>query len=170
MLPYLLNTFTNVFCRTVLRYVHGRMGMDVWVKASCLVSWAIFFSLSSWRCVHGCMGLDMWVNVLGAAEARQERVIVEIVRKAIVAGQFFCISWTHLQIFSVSTVLGEKTSDADQYWRVSAKLSGGRLLPTLDRKRTTTRRRHVWGVECFAQGYVAVFVQNLHKCFLLELS
>ena len=142
-------------------------------KASCLVSWAIFFSLSSWRCVHGCMGLDMWVNVLGAAEARQERVIVEIVRKAIVAGQFFLYflnTSTNLQIFSVSTVLGEKISDADQYWRVSAKLSGGRLLPTLDRKRTTTRRRHVWGVECFARGYVAVFVQNFHKCFLLELS
>ena len=79
----------------------------------------------------------------GAAEARQERVIVEVVRKAIVAGQFLFICWTHLQIFSVSTVLGEKTSDVEQSWGASAKFSGGRLPPTLDRKRTTNRRRHV---------------------------
>ena len=54
------------------------------------------------------------------------------------------------QIFSVSTVLGEKISDVDQSWRASAKFSGGRLPPTLDRKRTTNRRRHIWWVECFA--------------------
>ena len=42
----------------------------------------------------------------GGAEARQEKVIVEVVRKGIIAG--------HLQMFSVSTVLGEKASDVEQ--------------------------------------------------------
>ena len=110
MLPYLLNTFTNVFCRTVLgdkasklkqvpRFLkvdhrHTRQEEDQSMKKSCLVSWAffsLFFEVCAWvygnGCVSGCLG------------SRQERVIMEIVRKAIVAGQLFCISWTHLQIY-----------------------------------------------------------------------
>ena len=50
----------------------------------------------------------------GAAVARQEIVIVEVVRKAIVPGQFCSIFLTHLQMFSVSTVLDEKASDVEQ--------------------------------------------------------
>ena len=42
-------------------------------------------------------------------------VIVELLEKPLLPGHFFCICWTHLQIFSVSTVLGEKTSDVDQF-------------------------------------------------------
>ena len=50
----------------------------------------------------------------GAAEARQETVTVEVVRKGIVAGRSCIISGTHLQMFSVSTVLGEKASNVEQ--------------------------------------------------------
>ena len=38
----------------------------------------------------------------------QDRVIVEVVRKAIVVGKCCSMCRTHLQMFSVSTVLGEK--------------------------------------------------------------
>ena len=73
MLQYLLNTFTNVFCRTVLgdkasklkqvpRFLkvdhhHTRQEEDQSMKKSCLVSSAFF--LSSLRCVHGCIGMDV---------------------------------------------------------------------------------------------------------------
>jgi len=87
-----------------------------------------------------------------AAEARLERVIVEVVRKAIVAEQYICICWTHLQIFSVSTVLAEKTSDVDQTWRASAKLSGRRLPPHL-----TGRGQLIEGV-MFGELSVSLFV------------
>ena len=50
----------------------------------------------------------------GAAEARQERVIVGIVRKGIVVGKCWRMRRTHLQMFSVSTVLGEKASDVEK--------------------------------------------------------
>ena len=47
----------------------------------------------------------------GADEARQERVIRQIFGKCIVVVQFWSISWTYLQMFSVSSVL-------EQYWHV----------------------------------------------------
>ncbi len=50
----------------------------------------------------------------GAAEARQEKVIVEAVRKGIVIEKCWSMSRTHLQMFFVSTVLGEKSSDVEQ--------------------------------------------------------
>ena len=65
----------------------------------------------------------------GAAEARQEKVIVEAVKKAVIAGFFKFICWTHLQMFSVSTVLGEKASIVEQSWGASAKLPGLRPAP-----------------------------------------
>ena len=43
-----------------------------------------------------------------AAEARQEKTIVEVVRKAIVARWSWSICWTHLQMFSVSTVVARR--------------------------------------------------------------
>ena len=49
----------------------------------------------------------------GAAEARQERVIVEVVRKAIIAEMFYLFV-QHIYKSFVSTVLGEKTSDVEQ--------------------------------------------------------
>ena len=54
-------------------------------------------------------------SVWGAAEARQERGIVEVVRKAIVAGRCWNICRTHLQMFYVSTEECEKASDVEQY-------------------------------------------------------
>ena len=97
-------------------------------------------------------------SALGAAEARQERVILEVVRKAIVAGQFYFICCgTHLQIFSVSTVLAEKTSDVDQSWRASAQLSGRRLLP-----HWTGRGQLIKGV-MFGELIVSLFV-TLRVC------
>ena len=65
----------------------------------------------------------------GAAEASQERVIVEVVRKAIVVGKCWSLYWTYLQMFSVSTVLGEKASYVEQSWGASAKLPGLRAPP-----------------------------------------
>ena len=38
---------------------------------------------------------------------------MEIVRKEIVGGRCFNICRTHLQMFSVGTVVGEKTSDVE---------------------------------------------------------
>ena len=65
----------------------------------------------------------------GAAEARQEKVIVEAVKKAIVVGKCGNMCWTHLQMFSVSTVLGEKASVVEQSWGASANLPGLRPAP-----------------------------------------
>ena len=152
-------SFFNFF--SSLRCVHGRMGRDVWVN----VFTTPFLCADSgpWRKMSrawppmsaittssGSTCPSHQESAWGAAEARQERVIVEVVRKAVIAGFFLFICWTHLQMFSVSTVLGEKTSDVEQSWGESAKFSGGRLPPTLDRKRTTNRRRHLWWVECLA--------------------
>ena len=58
----------------------------------------------------------------GTAEARQENGIVEVVRKGFVIGKCWSMCWTHLQMFSVSTVLGDKASDVEQSWGPSAKL------------------------------------------------
>ena len=65
----------------------------------------------------------------GAAEARQERHIVEVVRKGIVVGKCWSLCWTHLQMFSVSTVLGGMAWDVEQSWGGCVKLPGGRPLP-----------------------------------------
>ena len=50
----------------------------------------------------------------GAAEARQEKVIVEAFKKAIVVGKCWKMCSTHLQMFSVGTVLDEKASVVEQ--------------------------------------------------------
>ena len=65
----------------------------------------------------------------GAAEARQEKVIVEVVRKGIVVGKCWSMCWTHLLMFPVSTIIGEKASDVGQSWGAGAKLPGRRPLP-----------------------------------------
>ena len=65
----------------------------------------------------------------GATEARQEKVILEVVRKGIFVVKCWSISWTHLQMFSVSTVLGEKATDVKQSWEASAKLPDRRPSP-----------------------------------------
>ena len=93
----------------------------------------------------------------GAAEARQERVIVEVVTKGIVVGKCWSMCWTHLQMFSVSTVLRDKASDVEQSLGSSAKLPGPSHTSTLDRKRTSKRRHHVWWVERFAVVLFSLF-------------
>ena len=65
----------------------------------------------------------------GATEARQEKVILEVVRKGIFVVKCWRVCWTHLQIFSVSTVLGEKASDVKQSWEASAKSPDRRPSP-----------------------------------------
>ena len=47
----------------------------------------------------------------------------------IVVGKCWSTGWTHLQMFSVSTVLGEKASDVEQSRGASAKPPGRRLPP-----------------------------------------
>ena len=79
----------------------------------------------------------------GAAEARQERVIVEVVRKGIVVGKCWSLCWTHLQVFSVSTVLGDKASDVEQSWRASAKLPGRRPPSLSTGKNNSTNLSHL---------------------------
>ena len=81
-----------------------------------------------------------------AAEASQEKVIVGVVRKDIVVGKCWRKCWTHLQMISVSTVLGEKAS----VLRSRCQASWPSPTSTLDRKRTTKRRRYVWWVVGFA--------------------
>ena len=68
-------------------------------------------------------------SACGAAEARQEKVIVETVKKPIVVVKCGNMCWTHLQMFSVSTVLGEKASVVEQCRGASAKLPGCRPPP-----------------------------------------
>ena len=50
----------------------------------------------------------------GAAEAWQEKDNAEVVRKGIVVGKCWSMCWTHLQMFSASTVLGKKASEVEQ--------------------------------------------------------
>ena len=67
---------------------------------------------------------------------------MEVVRKGIIAG--------HLQMFSVSTVLGEKSSDVGAVLMSICQASWPSPTTTLDRKRTTKRRRNLRCVEGFA--------------------
>ena len=68
---------------------------------------------------------------------------MEVVRKAIIVGKCCSMCRTHLQMFSVSTVLGEKASDVVHSRGASADLPDRRQRHT-GQKRTTERRRHVW--------------------------
>ena len=63
------------------------------------------------------------------AVSRQDRVIVEVVRKAIIVGKCCSMCRTHLQMFSVSTVLGEKASDVVHSRGASAELADRRPTP-----------------------------------------
>ena len=62
----------------------------------------------------------------GAVEAIEEKVIVETVSKGIVVWKCWSMCWTHLQMFFVSTVVGERSSDVEQPWAAAAKLPGRR--------------------------------------------
>ena len=113
--------------------MHGCMGIDVWVNVFTMP----FLCADSgpWRKMSrawppmsaittssGSTCPSDQESAWRAAEARQEKVLVEVVRKDIVVGKCWSMCWTHLQMFSVSTVLGEKVSDVEQSWGASAKL------------------------------------------------
>ena len=139
------------------RSVHGCMGMDVWVNDFrmpflCADSgpWRkmsrAWPAMSAITTSSGSTCPSHQESAWWAAEASQEKVIVGVVRKDIVVGKCWRKCWTHLQMISVSTVLGEKAS----VLRSRCQASWPSPTSTLDRKRTTKRRRYVWWVVGFA--------------------
>ena len=140
----LLNSSTNVFCQ----YCPRREGLRRGAVMRCQASWpppttkvdrkrtskrrhhvwsverfALCFSLSFLMSVHGCVGMDVWRNVLTmpllCADSGPWRNLES-------CWKCWSMCWTHLQMFSVSTVLVEKASDVEQSWGSSAKLPGRR--------------------------------------------
>ena len=111
-------------------------------------SWGVCVTGWEWMCECPCHQESAW----GAAEARQERVIVEVVRKGIVVGRCWNICWTHLHIFYVSTEECEKASDVEQYWGTCAKLPGRRPPPHW------TRRGQVNAGVMFGEFRILLFV------------
>ena len=116
------------------------MGMDVWVNVFkkpflCADSgpWRkmsrAWPAMSAITTSSGSTCPSHQESACGAAEARQERCIVEVVRKGIVGGRCWNICWTHLQMFSVSTVLGDKASEVEQPCGSSVQLPGRRPPP-----------------------------------------
>ena len=104
-------------CFFVLRSVRGWMGMDVWVYVFrmpflCADSgpWRkmsrAWPAMSAITTSSGSTCPSHQESAWWAAEARQERVIVGVVRKDIVVGKCWRMCRTHLQMFSVSTVPG----------------------------------------------------------------
>ena len=133
--------FAIVFCLFLfLRSVHGWMGMDVWVNDFTMPflcadsgpwrkmsrAWPAMSAITT---SSGSTCPSHQESAWGAAEARQEKVILEVVRKGIVVGKCWSMCWTHLQMFSVSTVLGDKASDVEQSWGAGAKLPDRRPPP-----------------------------------------
>ena len=122
------------------RSVHGWMGMDVWVNVFTMSflcadsgpwrkmsrAWP---SMSAITTSSGSTCPSHQESAWGAAEARQERDIVEVVRKGIVVRKCWHMCWTHLQMSSVSTVLGKKASDVDRSWAAGANLFESRPPP-----------------------------------------
>ena len=116
------------------------MGIDVWVNVFrmpflCADSWPWREMSRAWPPMSaittssGSTCPSQQESAWWAAEARQERVIVGVVRKGIVVGKCWRMRWTHLQMFSVSTVLGEKASDVEKSWGAGAKLAESRPPP-----------------------------------------
>ena len=69
----------------------------------------------------------------------------------------------------LSTVLGEKSFDVEQASAASAKLPGRRPPPHW---RGQVKKGIMFGELSFlfVPDYVGVFLEHIHKCFLLELS
>ena len=122
--------FALSFSFSFLRSVHGCIGMDVWVNVFTIPflcadprpwrrmgrAWpATSAKTTSATTCHQDLALR-------GAESRQDRVIVEVVRKAIVVGKCCSMCRTHLQMFSVSAVRGEKASEVVHSRRASAEL------------------------------------------------
>ena len=129
-----------LFFIKIFRSVHGCLGMDVWVNAFTMPF--LYADSGPWRKMSrawppmsaimtssGSTCPSHQESAWGTAEARQEKVIVQVVRKAIVVGKCWSMCWTHLQMFSVSTVLGKKASTVEQSWGEGANLPGRRPSP-----------------------------------------
>ena len=141
--------------------MHGCMGTDVWLNVFtmpflCAYSGPWRKMSRAWPAMSAVMTSSGSTcpshqeSAWWAAEARQEKVIVEVVRKGIIAGLCSIVCWTHLQMFSISTVLGEKAFDVGAVLRRICKASLPSPTTTLDRKRTSKPKDHVWWVEHFA--------------------
>ena len=147
------SSFFFFFFFFLLRSVHGCMGMDVWVNVFRMPflradsgpwrkmsrAWPPMSAITS----SGSTCPSHQESAWGAAEARQERVIVQVVRKAIVVEKHWSMCWTHLQMFSVSTVLGEKASEVEHSWGASAKLPESRPPPHWT-GRVPQKERHIF--------------------------
>ena len=141
--------------------VHGCMGMAVWVNVFtmpflCADSGPWRKMSRAWPAMSAIMTSSgstcpsYQESAWGGVEARQENVIVEVVRECIVAGKCWSMCWTLLQMFSVSTVLGKKAFDVGAVLRRICQASWPSPTTTLDRKMTSKRKHHVWWVEHFA--------------------
>ena len=120
--------------------VHGCMGMDVWVNVFAMPflcadsgQWRkmsrAWPAMSAITTSSGSTCPSHQESAWGAVEAIQEQVIAETVRKGVVVVKCCSMCWPHLQMFFVSTVLGEKSSDVEQSRVASTKLPGRRPPP-----------------------------------------
>ena len=129
------------------------MGMDVWMNVFtmpflCADSgpWSkmsrAWPPMSAITTSSGTTWLSHQESVWGATEARQEKVIVKVVRKGIFVVKCWSICWTHLQMFSVSTVLEGFRRRA--VLRSKCQAFWPSRTTTFVRKRTSKRRHHLW--------------------------
>ena len=139
--------FAIVFIVFKLRSVHGCLATDVWVNVFTMPflcadsgKWRKMYrawpAMSAITTSSGSTCPSQQESAWGAAEARQERGTVEVVRNGIFGGRCWNICWTRLQMFSVRIVLeqglflqGDQASDVEQSWGASAKLPGRRPPP-----------------------------------------
>ena len=147
-----------------LRRVHGCMGMDVWVNVFTMP----FLCANSgpWRTMSrawpamsaittssGSTCPSHQESAWGAAVARQEKIIVAVARKAILAGKM------------LQCVLNKSTNVFCQYCPRREGLRRGAVLTSrcqaslpltttaMDRKRTSKRSRHVVWVQGFTPSF-----------------
>ena len=135
------NEFLSFLLFYYFRSVHGVCnGMDVWMNVFtmpflCADSgpWSkmsrAWPPMSAITTSSGTTCPSHQESAWGATKARQELVIVEVVRKGMFVVTYLSICWTHLQMLSVSNVLGEKVSDVEQSWEASTKLPDRRPPP-----------------------------------------
>ena len=160
--------------------VHGCMVMDKWVNVFTMPFLCVdsgpwrnmsraWPAMSAITTSSGSTCLSHQESAWGAVEAIQERVLVEAVRKGILVWKCCIMCWTHLQMIFVSTVLGEESFDVEQVSAASAKLPGRRPPPHW---RGPGNKCIMFGELSFlfVPNYVGVFLEHIHKCFLLALS
>ena len=134
---------------------HGWMGMDVWVNVFTMPF--LFADSGPWRKMSRAWPTMSAIttssdstcpshqeSAWGASEARQEKVIVQAVKKAIVVGKCGNMCWTHLQMFSVSTLLARREGfRRGAVLRSICQASWRSTRTTLDRKSTSKGKNHI---------------------------